>query len=39
MNVQGEEENVGNIGLTIILTGIAGSIAAGVWLDRTNYYK
>ncbi|XP_076466750.1 choline/ethanolamine transporter flvcr2b-like [Babylonia areolata] len=35
----GEEVNVGSIGLTIILTGIAGSIVAGVWLDRSKFFK
>lgn len=35
----GEEITVGQIGLTIILTGIAGSIVAGVWLDKTKYFK
>ncbi|KAL8599886.1 hypothetical protein ACOMHN_016231 [Nucella lapillus] len=35
----GEEVNVGGIGLTIILTGIAGSVLAGIWLDRSKYFK
>lgn len=35
----GEEVNVGYIGLVIILTGIAGSLVAGFWLDRTKFFK
>lgn len=34
-----EEENAGRIGLTIVLAGIIGAIAAGVWLDRTKSFK
>ncbi|XP_060071647.1 heme transporter FLVCR2-like [Ylistrum balloti] len=35
----GEEENAGLIGLTIVLAGVAGSIVAGIWLDRTKTFK
>ena len=37
--VQGEAENAGRIGLTLVASGVGGSIVAGVWLDRTKYYK
>ena len=37
--LQGEAENAGRIGLTLVVAGVAGSIVAGVWLDRTKYYK
>ncbi|XP_041352413.1 feline leukemia virus subgroup C receptor-related protein 2-like [Gigantopelta aegis] len=36
---QGEEQSVGLIGLTIVLTGICGAVVAGIWLDRTRTYK
>ena len=36
---QGEEENAGRIGLTLVLAGIIGAIAGGVWLDRTRTFK
>ncbi|CAH1252674.1 FLVCR1 [Branchiostoma lanceolatum] len=35
----GEEVNVGRIGLTIVLTGLLGSVLCGVWLDRTRTFK
>ncbi|XP_076444900.1 choline/ethanolamine transporter flvcr2a-like [Babylonia areolata] len=35
----GEEESAGRIGLTLVLAGIVGAIAAGVWLDRTLTFK
>ncbi|XP_078587851.1 choline/ethanolamine transporter flvcr2a-like [Branchiostoma floridae x Branchiostoma japonicum] len=35
----GEEVNVGRIGLTIVLTGLLGSVLCGIWLDRTRTYK
>lgn len=35
----GEEENAGRIGLTLVLAGIVGAIAAGIWLDRTRTFK
>ncbi|KAK7503014.1 hypothetical protein BaRGS_00005640, partial [Batillaria attramentaria] len=35
----GEQETAGQIGLTLVLTGIVGAIAAGVWLDRTRTFK
>ena len=37
--VQGEAENAGRIGLTLVVAGVAGSIVTGIWLDRTKYYK
>ncbi|CAH1799530.1 unnamed protein product [Owenia fusiformis] len=36
---EGEEVNAGRIGLTIVLSGLIGSIVAGVWLDKTKIYK
>lgn len=35
----GETLNAGRIGLTLILSGLVGAILAGIWLDRTKYYK
>lgn len=35
----GEEESAGRIGLTLVLAGILGAIAAGVWLDKTLTFK
>ncbi|XP_078452367.1 choline/ethanolamine transporter flvcr2a-like [Lampetra planeri] len=35
----GEEINAGRIGLTIVVLGMVGSVACGVWLDRTKTYK
>ncbi|KAJ8314731.1 hypothetical protein KUTeg_006881 [Tegillarca granosa] len=35
----GHEENAGQIGLTIVLAGVLGSIVAGIWLDRTKTFK
>lgn len=35
----GHEESAGQIGLTIVIAGVGGSIAAGIWLDRTRTYK
>ncbi|KAM6074705.1 choline/ethanolamine transporter FLVCR2 isoform 3-T3 [Chlamydotis macqueenii] len=35
----GEEVNAGRIGLTIILSGMAGALISGIWLDRTKTYK
>ena len=37
--VQGETENAGRIGLSLVVSGVAGSIVSGIWLDRTKYYK
>ncbi|KAK6170503.1 hypothetical protein SNE40_018883 [Patella caerulea] len=34
-----EEMKAGQIGLTIILSGVAGSILAGIWLDKTRTFK
>lgn len=35
----GHEKTAGQIGLTIVLAGVAGSVVAGIWLDRTRTYK
>ncbi|XP_067848302.1 heme transporter FLVCR2-like [Heptranchias perlo] len=35
----GEELNAGRIGLTIVVSGMVGSIICGIWLDRTQTYK
>ncbi|XP_070190522.1 choline/ethanolamine transporter flvcr2a-like isoform X2 [Littorina saxatilis] len=35
----GEEENAGRIGLTLVLTGILGAVAGGIWLDKTRTFK
>ncbi|CAG5124120.1 unnamed protein product, partial [Candidula unifasciata] len=35
----GERDNAGRIGLVIVLTGIIGSVLAGVWLDKTKTFK
>ena len=37
--IQGEAENAGRIGLTLVVAGVGGSILTGIWLDRTKYYK
>ena len=37
--MKGAAETAGRIGLTLVVSGVAGSIVAGVWLDRTKYYK
>uniref|UniRef100_A0A8C9FUI7 Feline leukemia virus subgroup C cellular receptor family member 2 n=1 Tax=Pavo cristatus TaxID=9049 RepID=A0A8C9FUI7_PAVCR len=34
-----EEVNAGRIGLTIVLSGMAGALISGFWLDRTKTYK
>ncbi|XP_078798682.1 choline/ethanolamine transporter flvcr2b isoform X6 [Oryzias latipes] len=34
-----EEVNAGRIGLTIIVSGMVGSLICGLWLDRTKTYK
>ncbi|CAD5118801.1 DgyrCDS7481 [Dimorphilus gyrociliatus] len=34
-----EEIVAGRIGLTLVLAGVAGSIIAGFWLDKTKWYK
>lgn len=36
---QGHEESAGQIGLTIVIAGVGGSILAGIWLDKTRTYK
>uniref|UniRef100_UPI00398EE403 choline/ethanolamine transporter flvcr2a isoform X2 n=1 Tax=Pristiophorus japonicus TaxID=55135 RepID=UPI00398EE403 len=35
----GEELNAGRIGLTIVVSGMVGSIICGIWLDKTQTYK
>ncbi|XP_038646355.1 feline leukemia virus subgroup C receptor-related protein 1-like [Scyliorhinus canicula] len=35
----GEEMNAGRIGLTIVVSGMVGSIICGIWLDKTRTYK
>ncbi|XP_059209681.1 heme transporter FLVCR2 isoform X1 [Centropristis striata] len=35
----GEEVNAGRIGLTIVVSGMAGSLICGIWLDKTKTYK
>ncbi|MGH0158710.1 UNVERIFIED_CONTAM: hypothetical protein FKN15_077603 [Acipenser sinensis] len=35
----GEEINAGRIGLTIVISGMVGSLICGVWLDKTKSYK
>ena len=39
MRIQGETENAGRIGLTLVVCGLVGALLAGIWLDRTKYYK
>ena len=36
---QNQEQHAGQIGLTLVVAGVAGSIIAGVWLDRTKLFK
>uniref|UniRef100_A0A8C8R4T8 FLVCR heme transporter 2 n=1 Tax=Pelusios castaneus TaxID=367368 RepID=A0A8C8R4T8_9SAUR len=35
----GEEVNAGRIGLTIVVSGMAGALLSGIWLDKTKTYK
>ncbi|KAJ8008659.1 hypothetical protein DPEC_G00080720 [Dallia pectoralis] len=35
----GEELNAGRIGLTIVISGMVGSLICGIWLDQTKTYK
>ncbi|TSM77368.1 Feline leukemia virus subgroup C receptor-related protein 2 [Bagarius yarrelli] len=35
----GEEVNAGRIGLTLVISGMVGSLICGVWLDKTKMYK
>ncbi|XP_041132658.1 feline leukemia virus subgroup C receptor-related protein 2-like isoform X2 [Polyodon spathula] len=35
----GEEINAGRIGLTIVISGMVGSLICGIWLDKTKSYK
>lgn len=37
--IQQHETTAGQIGLTMILSGVPGSIMAGIWLDKTKTYK
>ncbi|XP_074091785.1 choline/ethanolamine transporter FLVCR2 [Macrotis lagotis] len=39
LNYPGEELNAGRIGLTIVITGMAGAMISGIWLDKTKTYK
>ncbi|XP_076017678.1 choline/ethanolamine transporter flvcr2a isoform X3 [Genypterus blacodes] len=39
MHYPGEEVNAGRIGLTIIFSGMLGSLICGIWLDKTKTYK
>ncbi|XP_078505883.1 choline/ethanolamine transporter FLVCR1 [Lissotriton helveticus] len=36
---EGEEVNAGRIGLTLVLSGMVGSILCGFWLDYSKTYK
>ncbi|XP_048392657.1 feline leukemia virus subgroup C receptor-related protein 1 isoform X1 [Stegostoma tigrinum] len=36
---EGEELNAGRIGLTLVVSGMVGSIISGCWVDRTKTYK
>ncbi|XP_056283492.1 feline leukemia virus subgroup C receptor-related protein 1 [Pseudoliparis swirei] len=36
---ENQELNAGRIGLTLVVSGMVGSIVCGVWLDRTKMYK
>ncbi|XP_073205332.1 choline/ethanolamine transporter FLVCR2 isoform X5 [Lepidochelys kempii] len=38
-NYPGEEVNAGRIGLTIVVSGMAGALLSGIWLDKTKTYK
>ncbi|KAI5618864.1 feline leukemia virus subgroup C receptor-related protein 2, partial [Silurus asotus] len=35
----GEEVNAGRIGLTLVISGMVGSLISGIWLDKTKTYK
>ncbi|KAL5010756.1 hypothetical protein ScPMuIL_013061 [Solemya velum] len=35
----GHEKTAGEIGLTLVLAGVLGSILAGIWLDKTKTFK
>ncbi|XP_027027858.2 feline leukemia virus subgroup C receptor-related protein 2 [Tachysurus fulvidraco] len=35
----GEEVNAGRIGLTLVISGMVGSLICGIWLDKTKKYK
>ena len=39
LDLQGEEKNAGRIGLTIVVSGMFGSILFGVILDKTKKFK
>jgi FLVCR family feline leukemia virus subgroup C receptor-related protein len=36
---QGEEENAGRIGLTIVVCGMFGSVVCGIILDKTHKFR
>jgi len=31
--------DAGQIGLTMVVAGVFGSVACGIWLDKTQLYK
>lgn len=35
----GHQKEAGELGLTIILAGVAGAVVAGMWLDKTKMFK
>ncbi|XP_060789139.1 heme transporter FLVCR2 isoform X2 [Neoarius graeffei] len=35
----GEEVNAGRIGLTLVISGMVGSLICGIWLDKSKTYK
>lgn len=37
--MQGAQEDVGRIGLMIVVSGMAGSVVSGVVLDKTHRFK
>ncbi|CAC5392274.1 FLVCR [Mytilus coruscus] len=37
--LQSHQKDAGFIGLTIILSGVVGSVLSGLWLDRTKTFK
>ena len=39
INFQGHEENAGWIGVTLVVSGVFGSVIAGLWLDKTKLFK
>lgn len=39
MHYPGEEVKAGQIGLTLVIAGMVGSLLCGIWLDRTKTFK